>query len=206
LAIDSEIRMIASSCLCLFLSVIVKPGQLFPHSMVKRMNCGDWPDRDRNRGPLVVVPFNLLDLFPQRNKVRAEFLSRLGRESGGTATEIKWMQSSLTISITRVLYRTSQIPIDVSYVRAYVINRFIFCRSISPVCCASTGRFMCKSITCRAIVYTRYACLVNETWRGIVEVIRTLSRSSSCSSLTMKIISNLDKIVVWKSIFWKHGG
>lgn len=29
----------------------------------------------------------------------------------------------------------------------------------------------------------------------------TLSRLSLCSSLTMKIISNLDKIVVWKSMF-----
>lgn len=34
----------------------------------------------------------------------------------------------------------------------------------------------------------------------------TRSRVSLCSSLTMKIISNLDKIVVWKSIFCARSG
>lgn len=35
---------------------------------------------------------------------------------------------------------------------------------------------------------------------------RTRSRASSCSSLTIKIISNRDRIVVWKSIFfWRQG-
>ena len=34
-----------------------------------------------------------------------------------------------------------------------------------------------------------------------MEDTHTLSRLSLCSSLTMKIISNLDRIVVWKSMF-----
>lgn len=55
-------------------------------------------------------------------------------------------------------------------------------------------------------VFSNHLIVCIRSMNGIYNImngafLRTLSLCSLCSSFTMKIMSNLDKIVVWKSIF-----
>lgn len=76
--------------------------------------------------------------------------------------------------------------------------------SISPTAAASVARFMWMFMTCLAIVWPPMkgddqlcAHIPRRERRGHL----TASRPSLCSSLTRKIMSNRDKIVVAKSMF-----
>lgn len=96
---------------------------------------------------------------------------------------------------------------SVTYDLQKATYRFILSMSISPTVSSCVCRFMWMFMTCLAIV-----CGTVPKRQSVSakyhsdQASLTRSRISLCSSLTMKIISKRDKMVVWKSMFWKSQG
>jgi hypothetical protein len=106
------------------------------------------PNSDRNRTPLIVVLFDLLNLLTEPNKMAAQHFLSIWRQSGRTFPEFQ---------ISNYSDGMSSRSADSTYDLQYEMYRFILSMSSSPTDSPFSpvfefGRFIWMFITCLAIV------------------------------------------------------
>jgi hypothetical protein len=149
------------------------------------------PNSDRDRTPLVVVLFDLLNLLTKPNKMAAQHFLSVWRQSRGTFPEFQIIRTAWAVE-AQTVRTTCSMKCTVSSCQGQFHlppRHFLRCSSLA-------GSYECSSHVWRLSGNHK----ANEPRAGGTSL--TLSRCSSCISFTIKIMSKRDSIVVWKSIFY----